>query len=169
MGEGQGKKQIRRLILIAPVLIVMTAVMIVVTAGHGFAQGISSDQIASALSQSAANGASPQSLWNMGYMFFNQSPPTRDLAMQIAQGYTSAKGQTPEQTKALQQAANFWRKKYEYWGRCAPVGTESPHEPQKMHYPDDPWESTLKLRSPKGGGPPIQPYHPQGLKNRDYQ
>lgn len=169
MGEGQGQKQIRRLMFFAPVLLVLTAVMVIVTAGHGCAQGISPDQIASALSQSAANGASPQSLWNMGYMYFNQYPPTRDLAMQIYQGYTSAKGQTPEQSKALQQAAEFWRKKYQYWGRCQPAGTQSPSEPQKMHYPDDPWKSTMKLKAPESGGPPIQPYHPQGFKNRDYQ
>ena len=137
--------------------------------GHGRAQGISSDQIAAALSQSAANGASPQSLWNMGYMYFNQYPPTRELALQISQAYSSARGQTPEQDRALQQAANFWRNKYEYWGRCAPAGSESPQAPKKMHYPDDPWESTLKMRAPESGGPPIQPYHPQGFKNRDNQ
>lgn len=163
---GAGARQIRRLIRTAMVLTVAAAVMVSLTARNGCAQGISSDQISSALSQSAANGASPQSLWNMGYMFFNQYPPTRELAQQIYLGYQGARGQTPEQSKALQQGAGFWRQKYEYWGRNVPAGSKSPQDPKQMPYPSDPWESTMKLRAPQSGGPPIQPYHPRGFENR---
>jgi hypothetical protein len=163
---GAGARQIRRLIKIALGITVAAVVMVSLMAGNGSAQGISSDQIASALSQSAANGASPQSLWNMGYMFYNQYPPTRDLAYQISLGYQSAQGQTPEQNKALQQAARFWQQKYEYWGRNVPAGSQSPKDPKQAPYYRDPWESNMKLRAPEGGGPPIQPHHPRGYEKR---
>jgi hypothetical protein len=163
---GAGARQVRRLIKTALVLAVAAVGIVSLTVSNGCAQGISSDQISAALNQSASNGASPQSLWNMGYMFFNQYPPTRDLAQQIYLGYQGAQGRTPEQNKALQQAAGFWQKKYEYWGRNAPAGSQSPKDPKQMPYYSDPWESTMKLRAPQSGGPPIQPYHPRGFKKR---
>ena len=64
----------------------------------------------------AEKGASPDTIYNLGFQLFHrQGFPKQAIANALAEGYQGAKGKTPEQQQAIDQAAAFWAKEAAYW------------------------------------------------------
>ncbi|MBF0529419.1 MAG: hypothetical protein HQK55_09135, partial [Deltaproteobacteria bacterium] len=74
----------------------------------------SAAEVTRTLNLAALQGSTPRTLWNMGMNIFLEYPPSKSLALAIAQGYERAKATKAEQDEAFRQAARFWRLKYEY-------------------------------------------------------
>jgi hypothetical protein len=93
-------------------------------------------------------------LWNAGYDFYRLHGRNQDVAMTIHQGYMAVKGYTPEQNKALRQAAIYWQKVHDYGITNVPVGRDDSLRAQIPNGPL-PYQSTLEMRRPKGGTVPM--------------
>lgn len=108
------------------------------------------------LTQSARKGASPQTLWNMGFVFYYQYGPIKETARLIAEGYRQAKASKIEQETALRQGAKYWRLKYEYWGKPLPGDKNNLRKEPYYIIKKTDWESTLKMTRPEGKRNPPQ-------------
>jgi hypothetical protein len=114
-------------------------------------------RISEALTNSAQKGASANTLWNLGFQYYNEYPPSAELCRTIGQGYQGAAGTKPEQDEILTKAAEYWGRRYESYGGDFDVSTRSvPRERRPEPYRGR-WESTLPLKRSEGGGPIVTP------------
>lgn len=109
------------------------------------------------LNRLAQKGVSPQTLWNYGFTVFNTNPPEKNLAFQLYQGYSNARGSNEEQNRAIREGASYWKRRYDYWGKNPPVTTYKYHRGYPYNIKTGEWESTLPLARPDGGGPVKRP------------
>ena len=77
---------------------------------------MSSAQISQLLTQRARKGASPETLYNLGFTFFYQHGfSQQEMAASLAEAYRAAKGVNDEQNRALERAAVFWETESANW------------------------------------------------------
>jgi hypothetical protein len=93
-------------------------------------------------------------IWNAGYDFYRLHGRNQDVAMVIHLGYMAVRGDTPEEIKALRQAAIYWQKVHDYGITNVPVGIDENLRAQIPNGPM-PYQSTLEMRRPKGGPVPM--------------
>ena len=114
-------------------------------------------RVSEALTSSAEYGASANTLWNLGFQFYNEYPPSAELCRTIGQGYQGAAGTKPEQDEILAKAAAYWGRRYDTYGGDFDVSVRSiPRERRSTPYRGR-WESTLPMKRPEGGGPIVTP------------
>lgn len=79
---------------------------------------MSVEHIADQLSRRAAEGADPQTLWNLGFeLYYRQGFNQKEMAGHLAKAYAEAVGETPQQQRVLRQAARFWARERAYFDR----------------------------------------------------
>ncbi|MDR1395105.1 MAG: hypothetical protein LBK52_02905 [Deltaproteobacteria bacterium] len=94
-------------------------------------------------------------VWNTGYDLYRLHLRNQDTAMTIFRGFMSVRGQTPEENRAIRQAAIYWQKVHDYGITNVPVGVDNNWR-GKLYYSDG-YLTTLKMRRPKGGPVPLRP------------
>jgi hypothetical protein len=96
-------------------------------------------------------------VWNAGYDFYRLHPRNQDTAMAIHQGYVALLGQRmePELKRAIRQAAIYWQKVHDYGITNVPVGVDESVRGATW-YGSEPYQTTLRMRRPKGGPVPLR-------------
>ena len=139
-----------------PARALLILLLLILSGGPARAQ-MDGGSITRDLNAAVARGASPATLWNIGYKIFNANPPTRELARALYQSYRGVQGETPEQTRALQHGAFYWGNLYRNWKNKRTVATQGVRRDFPYRRRGGEWESTLGLKRPEGGGPVIVP------------
>jgi hypothetical protein len=83
-------------------------------------------------------------------------PRNQDTAMAIHRGYMSVRGSTPEESRAIRQAAIYWQKVHDYGVINVPVGVDENWRGATF-YGSGTWSGVLAMRRPKGGPVPLRP------------
>jgi hypothetical protein len=104
-----------------------------------------------------ARNPSYATLWNAGYDIYRNHYRNQDTAMTIHLGYMSVinRGDTPEENKAIRQAAIYWQKVHDYGITNVPVGIDE-NLRGKIYYGSESYSTTLEMRRPKGGPVPLR-------------
>ncbi|MDR0621276.1 MAG: hypothetical protein LBJ61_05305 [Deltaproteobacteria bacterium] len=102
-----------------------------------------------------ARNPSYATIWNLGYDIYRLHYRNQDTAMTIHLGYMAVRGQTPEENKAIRQAAIYWQKVHDYGITNVPVGIDE-NLRGKIYYGIESYETTLGMRRPKGGPVPLR-------------
>jgi len=103
-------------------------------------------------------------VWNTGYDLYRLHLRNQDTAMAIFQGFMAVRGNNPEQSKAIRQAAVYWRKVHDYGITNVPVGLDT-NLRGNIFWGDSSYSSTLGMRRPKGGAVPLRKNY-SSLKKR---
>jgi hypothetical protein len=103
-----------------------------------------------------ARDPSYATIWNTGYDIYRLHLRNQDTAITIHRGFMSVRGSTPEQNRALRQAAIYWQKVHDYGITNVPVGIDENNR-DNIYYGSDPYLTTLAMRRPKGGPVPLRP------------
>jgi hypothetical protein len=75
--------------------------------------------------------------------------------MAIFQGFMAVRGNNPEQSKAIRQAAIYWQKVHDYGIINVPVGVDN-NLRGNIYWGDSSYLSTLGMRRPKSGAVPLR-------------
>ena len=101
-------------------------------------------RVAGTLQKLQRDKATPQTLWNMGFILFYRYGADRDLAKVIADGYQAAAGEGENQNELFKRAALFWNREYEYWNKKRPGDRYARAKDEYYWLPRRDWESNLK-------------------------
>jgi hypothetical protein len=113
------------------------------------------EEVRADLERKLGQNASYQTLWNTGYQFYRVHLRNQDTAEVIFRAYTAVRGNNPEQTKAINQAAIYWQKIHDYGITNVPVGIDNSLR-ETVPNPRRGRMGTLKMLKPKGGPVPLR-------------
>ncbi|MDR0354967.1 MAG: hypothetical protein LBJ64_04450 [Deltaproteobacteria bacterium] len=116
---------------------------------------LSTDMVKAELESRLARNPSYATIWNAGYDIYRLHYRNQDTARVIHLGYMSVRGQTPEENRAIRQAAIYWQKVHDYGITNVPVGIDENLRGQ-IYYGSDSYLTTLAMRRPKGGPVPLR-------------
>ncbi|MEW6264128.1 MAG: hypothetical protein AB1641_13735 [Thermodesulfobacteriota bacterium] len=115
----------------------------------------------------AQDGATPQTLWNLGFVLYYENRPSRELALSIAQCYDGVTGLNEAQNKSIKMAVRYWRGRYEHWDRARPVAWMDIERDYYYRRVRGEWESSLSMPRPRAPSATINPRTPRpGLWGR---
>ena len=128
-------------------ILLMAAIFVMAVPAAGRA-ALTSGMVSQDLASLTAAGATPQTLYNRGFILSYQYGPTKETAEALYKGYAQSGGGTPEQQKALEDGARYWEQEYKYWGRPKPRTKDAPRNLAfYMRYQQD-RQSTLRMFPP---------------------
>ncbi|MDR2338674.1 MAG: hypothetical protein LBF40_00830 [Deltaproteobacteria bacterium] len=83
------------------------------------------EEVRADLERKINRDATYQTIWNTGYQFYRLHLRNQDSAQVIFEAYMAVRGNTPEQNKAIRQAAIYWQKIHDYGITNVPVGIDN--------------------------------------------
>ncbi|MDR2200399.1 MAG: DUF4148 domain-containing protein [Deltaproteobacteria bacterium] len=113
------------------------------------------EEVRADLERKLARDATYQTIWNTGYQFYRLHLRNQDTAEVIFLAYMAVRGNTPEQDKAVKQAAIYWRKIHNYGITNVPVGVDNSVR-ETVPNPRRGRMGTLKMAKPRGGPVPLR-------------
>jgi hypothetical protein len=112
-------------------------------------------EVRAELERKLRQDASYQTLWNTGYEFYRVHLRNQDTAEVIYRAYLAVRGNNPEQTKAIDQAAIYWQKIHDYGITNVPVGIDNSVR-ETVPNPRRGRTGTLRMARPRGGPVPLR-------------
>ena len=113
------------------------------------------EEVRAELERKLRQNATYQTIWNTGYEFYRVHLRNQDTAYVIFLAYQAVRGNTPEQDRAVKQAAIYWQKIHYYGITNVPVGVDNSVR-ETVPNPRRGRIGTLKMAKPRGGPVPLR-------------